>query len=395
MAEAERDGQTPRHLVGVWNPSYAADAMSSTVALLLRRVSAHRQGDLDEDGVYVWWGKVKSSNRQSPLPHLGEILAMDRGLQSEDGAESEMHLYLTDYRSLYVGHVAEVTADDPRGDGEDRETVPSFYADMEFKCDCWFRLFDIRRVVSDDTVAVVEELKKLRNTRYNDRPVSLYGGMVELPLIVTRADGARYFEQEIRDKLIDGRFWVEFDVERTEIGRLERDLRENVVGEKAWNALDPAARTFVATAESLFREHRRDAAFDFSAVVIDLAKAAELQTNIILRRALREAPVAERRANVDGRSVDLAAGELWPLGVLARLIGEDEQINRLLKRRFSAHGEWFTASLPAVLKELSQLRNPAAHSVTVSAESALKWRDRVLGIGQLGLLAEMERVRAK
>ncbi len=232
-----------------------------------------------------------------------------------------MHLYLTDYRSLYVGHVAEITSDDPRESEDGADTVPAFYDEAEFKCDCWFRLFDIRRVVSDDTVAVVDELKKLRNTRYNDRPVSLYGGMVELPLIVTRADGARYFEQDVRDKLIDGRFWVEFDADRTGIGELERDLRENVVGEKAWNALDPAARTFVATAESLFRVHRRDAGFDFSAVVIDLAKAVELQTNILLRHALRDAPVADRRVNVDGRSVDLAAGELWPLGVLARLVG--------------------------------------------------------------------------
>src|SRR5690242_12031528 len=245
MAKIDIEGHATRHLVGVWNPSYAADAMSSTVALLLRRARAHRHGELGEDDIYVWWGKVKSSNRQAPLPHLPDILAMDRGLQSDDGAESEMHLYLTDYRSLYVGHVAEITADDPRGGDEGKETVPSFYDESKFNCDCWFRLFDIRRVVADDTVAVVDELKKLRNTRYNDRPVSLYGGMVELPLIVTRADGARYFEQDVRDKLIDGRFWVEFDAERTEIGKLERELRENVVGEKAWNALDPASRTFV------------------------------------------------------------------------------------------------------------------------------------------------------
>jgi hypothetical protein len=37
------------------------------------------------------------------------------------------------------------------------------------------------------TIAVVEELKHLRNTRYADRPLSLYGGMVDLPLIVRLA----------------------------------------------------------------------------------------------------------------------------------------------------------------------------------------------------------------
>jgi hypothetical protein len=51
------------------------------------------------------------------------------------------------------------------------------------------------RVVSNDTVAVIEELKRLANTRYHGRPVSLYGGTVELPMIVTREDGRQWFPQ--------------------------------------------------------------------------------------------------------------------------------------------------------------------------------------------------------
>jgi hypothetical protein len=380
------------HLVGVWNPSYA-DAMSASVALLLQRAREFREGKREEDGVYVWWGKVKSSNRQQPLPHLNEILAMDADLQAEDGPEREVHLYLTDYLSLYVGHVAEITADDLREDDEEVEHVPGLYEKSDLRCDCWFKLWDIRRVVADDTIAVVEELRKLRNTRYNDRPVSIYGGMVELPLIVTREDGARYFEADVRKKLIDGHFWVEFDAERTGVGEMERELRDNVVGEAAWNALDPAVRTFVATAESLFRAHRKDAAFDFSTVVIDFAKAIELQTNIILRRALAGASKLERRVNVEGASVDLTSGELWPLGVLARVIGETEHVNQAVKRRLAAGGEWFTASLPPVLEELSELRNPAAHTESVSAARARAIRDRILGVGGKAILWELGRVR--
>ena len=36
---------------------------------------------------------------------------------------------------------------------------------------------------------MIAELKLLRNPEYHDRPVSLYGGMVDLPLIVVRPDG--------------------------------------------------------------------------------------------------------------------------------------------------------------------------------------------------------------
>jgi hypothetical protein len=382
-----------RHLVGVWNPSYAEDAMDSTVACLLARTREFRQRDIDADDVYVWWGKVKSSNRQQPLPHLKDILAMDASLSSDGGADREVHLYLTDYRSLYVGHIAEVLTDDVSADAYETNHVPGFYRERGLTCDCWFRLFDIRRVVADDTVAVVAELKKLRNTRYNDRPVSIYGGMVELPLIVTRDDGARYFDADVRAKLIDGRFWVEFDAEHAGVGEMERELRDNVVGEAAWNALDPAARTFVATAESLFRAHRKDAAFDFSAVVINFAKAVEFQANLTLRSGLARLPESERRANVDGRSVDLSSGELWPLGTLSRVIGDVEHINRALRSRLT-HGPWVAASLPPLLAELADLRNPAAHSRAVSSDEARKLRDRVLGVGGVGILADLGRVRA-
>src|SRR4051812_25144064 len=116
-----------RHLVGVWNPSYAADAMDATVAMLLARARDFREGKLPEEDVYVWWGKVKSSNRQQPLPHLKDILSMDSDLAPGDGAKREVHLYLTDYRSLYVGHIAEITDGDIGADEEEADHVPAYY----------------------------------------------------------------------------------------------------------------------------------------------------------------------------------------------------------------------------------------------------------------------------
>ena len=65
--------------------------------------------------------------------------------------------------------------------------------------------------MADDTPGVIEALRRLRNTRYHDRPVSLYGGMVELPLIVTSDDGARWFAD--RDFLTGGCLWAERDAD--------------------------------------------------------------------------------------------------------------------------------------------------------------------------------------
>lgn len=380
------------HFLTVWNPAYASDAMEASVELLLDHAGRFRSGEEGEDDVYVWWGKVRSSNRQEPLPHLDQILAVDGELSGEAGAVREVHLYLTDYQSLYVGHVAEITADDIRRD--DTEHVPAFYIEQEFSCDCWFRLFDLRRVVTSDTPAVIDELRKLRNTRYHDRPVSIYGGMHELPLIVTRPDGGRFFDPDVRDLLTNGRFWVEHDAERAGVGRMEQELRENLLGEEAWRGLAPLSRGFIATAESVFRAHRDDLAFDFTPVVVDLAKAVEVQVNLLLRRALASAPPRDRLANVGGSTVDVASGSHFTLGELARIIGEEERANTALKGRLRDPA-WFTASLPPILRDLADLRNAAAHRDRAARDAVTALRNRMLGVGCRGHLVELGRMQIR
>jgi hypothetical protein len=85
-----------RHFVDVWNPSYASNAMEAHLAVLL-----------SADQEYVWWGKVRSSNRQQPLRHLAA--ALEIGAELEADQDREGHLYLTDYRSLYVAHIDTIT----------------------------------------------------------------------------------------------------------------------------------------------------------------------------------------------------------------------------------------------------------------------------------------------
>jgi hypothetical protein len=87
-----RGKPTQRHLLGVWNPSYVSEATEATLQLMLAGARDYRAGLADEEDVYVWRGKVRSANRQQPLPHLADILAIDRELSGEEGAAREVHL---------------------------------------------------------------------------------------------------------------------------------------------------------------------------------------------------------------------------------------------------------------------------------------------------------------
>ena len=390
-----------RHALLVWDPARQPDAMEETLRLLLALARSAESLDEGEDDVYVWWGKIRSPNRQQPLPHLDDVLALDAdvgGAAAGDAAdamlddEREVHLYLTDYRSLYVGHVAEVTADDPRDD--DGAHVPRALYPDGVSCDCWFRLFDVRRLVHDDTRAVVEELRKLRNVRYHDRPVSLYGGMVELPLLVTRDDGARWFDQATRAELTDGKLWVELDAELSGVGAVAASLRDDVLGEPTWSALDPAARLFIATAEKIFRDHRGDPAFDFSPVVVNIAKAYEVQLARVFGRVRHRLPRDAGYLNVDGRTVDVFADRIPGIGALGRVLAESHPLRAAVPKLLANHA-WVNGSLAPILQELSGVRNPAAHTDAVSRETARRLRDAQLGVGCMAALVELASVRPR
>ena len=381
----------PRHLVSVWNPAYAVDAMDAHVQVLAERAARHRTGELDEDEVHVWWGKVRSANREhDQLAHHDDILALDA--QIERGEPT--YLYLTNYTSLYVADLARITDADIRAEGE--EGIPAYYEAQTLDVELWFRIWDVRRLVADDTKGVVEELRRLSNTQYHGHPVSLYGGMVDLPLIVERAQPVDWFGS--REALTEGRLWAERDAEfRHEVGRLGQDLRDNLLGEWIWSRLEPATRTFLASAEAVVRARREDPTFDFSGAALEYAKALETELNAALRpllvRGSQQLPAHERRIRVDGREVDLAAPSHLTLGSLRRILVDEPVVKRALQVTAPAHLGYFTDEhqLPTQIERLRRVRNPGAHDRAIEREALLELRGDLLGIGVMGTLAELVR----
>jgi hypothetical protein len=365
--------------------------MDRHLEVLLRWAAARREGRSDDDDVYVWWAKLRSPNRQAPLPHAGEVL----DLASQIDAGIETHLYLTDYSSLYVAHLVEVTADNVLDDFPDeRGHMPTYYDQHD--ADFWFRIWDIRRLVAGDPPATIEELKRLRNVRYHDRPVSLYGGIVDLPLIVTRDDGASWFTDI--GALTEGRRWAERDAElKGETERLSAELRDNLLGKEIWDALESSSRTFLTTAEAVFRARRGDPGFDFSGSAVEVTKAVETELNAVvfpaLRRILAKAPPAQREVRLNDRLLDLGGRvSHQSLGTIQKLLDHDTT-RQPLRTALPHDWRWLEGELPAQLDPVRDLRNPAAHDRTVAREEMGRLRQSVLGIGCEGLLVRI--VRAK
>jgi hypothetical protein len=379
------------HLVSVWNPSYANNAMEEHLAVLLRLATLRRDRKVRDQDVYVWWGRVRSIHRRTALPHLDELTALERILAADDPPET--HLYLTDYRSLYVAEVGEIHFDE-LAEGEERH-VPSYYATDHLQCDFWFKLWDIRRLVADDTVATIAELQKLRNIHYHDQPVSIYGGMVDLPLIVTRPDEDSFFDEDELEAIGDAELWAEFDaMHGGGMLSVERSLRDDLVGEATWSALGHSARTFIASGEKIYREHRDDPGFDFATVLTAFSKAVEVQLARVLPPILRKLPADLRMMNVDGQSVDISRKAAFGLAETVQLLTNDA-------RRVSAiagaasNGQWFTNQFPAILDAFRDVRNPGTHSDRIDRRTVKRWREQMLGVGAVGHFVELAKVSVK
>lgn len=356
------------HLVTVWNPGYKDDAMAEHLKVISRYAATGI-----EDDIYVWWGKIRSPNKLDRDGNYEQIRSIMEQLQSSD---REVQLYITDYRSLYVANVEDITEDDVRED--DGEHVPPYYLKDSIQCDFWFLLTDIRRLVYDDLPAVITELGKLRNVNYHNKPVSLYGGIVRPPLIVTRPDGERFFD-EAAYRLTDGKRWVRFDSDNTISSQISASIRDDMLGEAAWYAFSPSVRTFLGSGESIFRAHRQDPGFDFSGAMICYAKAVEVHTISVLRQFLAKASPDLQWVKVHGNTESLL-DHSPTLGALEHVLSTEENLIKALASGLH-NGVWFSTQFPPILRQLAGVRNAGAHREVMELAPAIRLRNQLMGVG--------------
>lgn len=378
------------HLLEVWDPIEGSEHLQAHSLVLLDAVRRFRSGRCTEDDVYVWWGHDCGGGAAPDRDQLEAVLRVPVE-PSRDDPGPETLLYLTDFSSLYVAHVGEITREDVTS--RRSASVPRIYRRNKMRCEVWYRLWDMRRIVDQDTQGVARQLRELKIAN-SERPLALRGGIPKAPFVVTSDREDRYFEPAIRKQFIEDKFWVEFDSTRIDVGAVERDLRNNHFGNEAWNTYSPLARTFIATAERLWRDHSTDPMFDISVVLLELAKAVEVRVNEILKRAMQKAPPKLRSTNIDGRSVDVAGDQTLTLKEVARFIGSDHEVFKFLTERLTK-GDWFARQLGPVISDLAEWRNAAAHGSEVEWSTVAQWRAQLMGIGCHGHLMQLAGVGLK
>jgi hypothetical protein len=93
------------------------------------------------------------------------------------------------------------------------------------------------------------------------------------------------------------------------------------------------------------------------------------------------------------REVDLRSMPHLTLGQLRRLLVSEPVVKKALQVTVPPHAGWFPNEhqLPNQIQEFRMVRNPAAHEERVYREKALAVRRDLMGIGLMGVLAELVR----
>ena len=89
------------HLVTVWSPSYASDAMEQHLGLLLHLAGEYDKGAIGDENCTSGGARCARLTGKPPQANAEDIRRIAKELDA--GERDEVQLYLMDYQSLYVG----------------------------------------------------------------------------------------------------------------------------------------------------------------------------------------------------------------------------------------------------------------------------------------------------
>jgi hypothetical protein len=163
--------------------------------------------------------------------------------------------------------------------------------------------------------------------------------------------------------------------------------------------MEPASRTFLTSAEAVYRSRRDDPGFDFSTCAIEYAKAVEIELNSLIFPAIRRVleNKAPKQRQVHGLHSRLDLGQSvshQSLGAIGHLLDREALVQKGVKTALQKDSQWLLSdSFQRHLGDLIKLRNPAAHWEITTADIVGERRQQLLGIGCEGFLVRL--IRAK
>ena len=360
------------NILTLYNPYYQDDVIEQHVEVL--------QNYDSQTFATVAFGKIRSKLRDYEHPfeeHLQKVYA-------SASEEAYLQLFLTDYSSIYVAKVVEVLSDDCLN------MAPPYYKEKGLDVENWFIISDIRRIIANDFEKVRDTvLGNFTAPNFGDHHYAIYGNSYVYPLVVEMDTNIDYFENENEDF----RYFTEIYKSKRSLG-VKESLINYLFEEDTFYTLHPNTQDAVISAEIEYQDNCKDPLYDFTGVVLKLAKAFEREVYLFLRTlferliredyALGKVPYGVNHQEYVLKAYKDHKPNLGTNTFLLRKYEIKNAINDSIKsikvRRYILN------TIPEAIEAVKSIRNETAHDTAASLRECTQLRKRMLGIGEDGVL---------
>lgn len=352
----------------------------------------------DKNG-YAYWGKMISADRDVKVDTDNLQKIIEQNLEMN----CSTHLYITDYKNIWVGKVEEVKATI----GKDFKAL-EFYKDK--KVEAWFKIsdFTLLEFSYEGTAQKLSELY-IQNDHMDLEidEMSPFTSGITYPAFIQDLAEEQYFDSLESDQHL----CVEYNeaVYNSGMGKVVQCLKTYVFPENMYNKIPYAARAEIEASELDMMESRQH---NYDKIAFSYIKAFEIIINHLVIQHMKKSGLGKdyfvkpdvmppklylNEYDGDGLVPIARFQKNYSINQLIFFLQRIVKSNRLdFSKAFSSHKKFvkfFTAQLQKILTDnnVMNIRGILAHSDSnaVSKEDALAIRNLILGIGCKGLIHEV------
>lgn len=359
-----------KNLLALYNPYYNENVIEQHLQLL------------KENGV-VAFGKVRSKLRDYAHPHQNIL----DGIYNETTKEVPIQFFLTDYNSIYVANVISIN-----------KTInlikaPKYYEELDVEY--WFVFDDLRLIAHKDFEIIRDQvLSNFKATNFNDRTYAIYGNPYVYPMQVTMKEDINYFTKDDEDF----KFYTNIFKSEEQL-KMKQNLIDFNFGKKRFYNLAPNSQDNIISAEIEYMQNKDNLLYDFSSVIVKYSKAVELELYIFMKKVfmhlmnmnetLKNIPYSIQGRDYTLEDVLTNKPNFGSYIYLIKTYEIKEAINKHIYNGTLRH--FIFVNTPNFIRIMQNVRNESVHGDSTPMKDCEEIRKEVIGIGQSGIMVELNR----
>jgi hypothetical protein len=351
-----------QNLLILYNPYYQKNVIKEHLEVLLENEE-------------VAFGKLKSKLKVTSHPFEEKLQELIQNVNEEN----YLQLFLTDYSSIYVAKVINVSTDDLSA------KAPAYY--KNHNVEAWFLIDDMYEIIRDEFESVRDKiLANFTTPNYGNHTFALYGNNYVYPLIVEQKNEIDYF-LNVEDKLYKNIYKSE------EYLKYKNILYEYVFGDLIY-VMHPRSLDNIISAEIEYQHYKKDLTYDFNSIVIKYSKVLELEIYLFLKRLFSKIYEEIKEIKYSVQGIEFCMNDFFThkpnLGTMRKLLKTPKIKSAIFNKFSDKNFTFFTLQkLPNFIKYFQDIRNESVHGKSACLGEVKNIRNKILGVKESSFLNEL------